>query len=132
MTRSVIDKVGYFSEEAMLHGVEDYDMWLRMSIAKVKIKYMADYLGSYVIHGSNMSNQYEFYKKIENLHISYAKHVDLKRCSNKFKFKLKLIKLYCSKIKTALSLKKFHELKIIFKDILFVIINLDKYLKHKE
>ena len=126
--RSVINNVGYFNEDLKLVGVEDYDMWLRMALVNIDIKYMSEFLGSYVIHGSNISTEYKFFDKVENLHCIHAVNIDLNDNKDALRYKYKLLRMNLLKLKKAISLSKFSEIFFIFKDILFLVFFLKKYL----
>ena len=126
--RNVIDSVGYFTENLQMHGVEDYDMWLRMALANVDIKYIPEFLGSYVIHGNNMSTEYKFFDKIETLHFIHAVNIDLNDSKNALRYKYKLIRINFLKLKKVISLSNFSEIYSILKNILFLLFFLDKYL----
>jgi glycosyltransferase involved in cell wall biosynthesis len=129
--RNVIDSVGYFTENLQMHGVEDYDMWLRMALVNVDIKYIPEFLGSYVIHGNNMSTEYKFFDKIETLHFIHAVNIDLNNNKNALRYKIKLLKLYLSKLKAAVSFFKFIEIYIIFKDMFLLIFLFDQFIATK-
>ena len=70
--REVFDKVGVFNEDRNLHGIDDYDMWLRMSIKGVKYCYIDDFLGNYIIHGNNMSTSFKFFETQEKIMLIYC------------------------------------------------------------
>ena len=129
--RDVINSVGYFTEDLKLHGVEDYDMWLRMALVNVDIKYMSEFLGSYVIHGNNMSTEYKFFDKIETLHFIHAVNIDLNDNKNALRYKYKLLRINLLKLKKVISLSNFSEIYFIFKDVLFLVFFLNKYLASK-
>ena len=129
--RNVIESVGYFTENLQIHGVEDYDMWLRMALVNVDIKYIPEFLGSYVIHGANMSQEYKFFDKIEYLHFIHSDNIDLDQKDNVRKYKIKLFKLYMLKLKTALQLFMFDKIIFILKDILFLTFSLNKFITLK-
>ena len=125
---NVFNIVGYFTEDLKLHGVEDYDMWLRMALVNIDIKYMPEFLGSYVIHGNNMSTEYKFFDKIETLHFIHALNIDLNDSKNALRYKYKLIRINFLKLKKVISLSNFSEIYSILKNILFLLFFLDKYL----
>jgi glycosyltransferase involved in cell wall biosynthesis len=130
--REVIKKVGYFTEDLNLHGVEDYDMWLRMAKYGIKLNYMPDILGSYIIHGNNMSTNYIFFDKIEYLHIVHADEINLNNIATRFKYRYKLTKLYSAKtiqaFKNGMVLEVFRNIR----DLLLLIFALDKYIQKKK
>ncbi len=129
--RNVINSVGYFTEDLELHGVEDYDMWLRMALVNIDIKYIPQFLGSYVIHGANMSLEYKFFDKIETLHFIHSDNIDLGQKDNVRKYKIKLFKLYMLKLKTALQLFMFDKIISILKDIFSLTFSLNKFITLK-
>jgi len=53
--RGKIMEAGLFSENRQWHGVEDYDMWLRLSKANAKFFFLNNICGEYVLHGNNMT-----------------------------------------------------------------------------
>ena len=128
MKRGVIDIVGFFTENLKMHGVEDYDMWLRMALANVKIKYMSEFLGSYVIHGNNMSTQYDFFEKMEAIHLIHIQNINLNNYKKAFRYKIKMLKLYLSKLKAAVKNLKMSEIYLIQKDIFYLIFLFDQFI----
>ena len=69
--RSVIDSVGYISEEKELIAIEDFDYWLKVSKALYDIKYIPEPLGFYW-QGDNLSYSYMQIGRIQAL---YDKHI---------------------------------------------------------
>lgn len=130
--KSIINKVGYFSENRNLHGVEDYDLWLRMAKVNINIKYIPDFLGMYVIHDNNMSIKYDFIDRVECLHIEHAKYINLNNYNNVLRYKMKMLKIFGIKIKNAFQFKKINDITHIIKDILFLLIDLKKYLSKRQ
>lgn len=55
LKKSIFDEVGGFSTNREFIGVEDYDLWLKLSRANSSIEFINKVLGSYRIHKSNMS-----------------------------------------------------------------------------
>lgn len=54
--RSVLDKIGYFTEErGFFHLSEDYDYWLRASAAGFRFYLIPEVLGEYIEHRGNFS-----------------------------------------------------------------------------
>lgn len=49
-------EVGLFSENKQWHGVEDYDMWLKLSKIDAKFFFLNEVYGEYVMHSNNMTN----------------------------------------------------------------------------
>lgn len=57
--KEVIAKAGYFEENReKFHLVEDYDMWLRLAYHGYKFLFLADILGTYILHGKNQTLLY--------------------------------------------------------------------------
>lgn len=55
-------EVGLFSENLAFNGVEDYELWLRLS--KIcKIEYLHEILGEYHIHGGNETSKIEIHNR---------------------------------------------------------------------
>ena len=90
--KDVFNKVGLFTEDLNLHGVEDYDMWMRMALCEIEILYINNFLGSYVIHGNNMSSSEKFSIKEERLLLIYANKIR-KNLRNGFKIKLNFTRI---------------------------------------
>lgn len=57
LRRSKFDEAGGFSVNRNYAGVEDYDLWLRLSKNEISIEFIEEILGSYRIHKSNISGQ---------------------------------------------------------------------------
>jgi len=91
--RDIFYKVGLFSEDLRLHGVEDYDMWLRLAFINSKIYYLNQFLGNYVIHGGNMSSSKHFFEKEERLLVLYSEYFPLGP-KNRLKMKLRFLMFY--------------------------------------
>lgn len=68
--KSLINLVGYLSEEKELVAVEDLDYWIRVSLVTNKFKYIPKQLGYYWI-GLNISNTLNKTDKIDFLHNKY-------------------------------------------------------------
>ena len=56
LKRTALDRVGLFQEEKEYHGVEDYDLWLRLAEAGVVFYGLSDVLARYRQHGAAMSS----------------------------------------------------------------------------
>jgi glycosyltransferase involved in cell wall biosynthesis len=70
--RQVLFDVGLFSEDRKGHGVEDYDLWMRLAKGGCVFHYLHKILGTYVLHSNNMSVENDFYHKINYV---FEKHV---------------------------------------------------------
>ena len=99
--KDVFNKVGLFIEDLNLHGVEDYEMWMRMALCEIKIFYINNFLGSYVIHGNNMSSSEKFSIKEERLLVIYANKIR-KNSRNTFKIKKRFLLFYLINLKNSL------------------------------
>jgi len=51
--RELVERVGGFTEDARLRGVEDYDLWLRLA-ATTQVSYLSEPLLAYREHSGNM------------------------------------------------------------------------------
>lgn len=65
--RSIIDKVGGFSERADFIGVEDYDFWIKLACNNARLKICREVLGEYIRHQSSLSFSYRFYERVNSL-----------------------------------------------------------------
>lgn len=63
--RELLFTVGLFSEDMKGHGVEDYDLWMKLAKAGANFYYLHEPLGSYVLHENNMSGSCDFFDRIE-------------------------------------------------------------------
>ncbi len=75
--RNVIEKVGLLDETPELRAVEDYDYWIRISIAYPEgIKVLKDRLLKYRLHDSNTTGNSEqaIVRKYEKIRFIYDKH----------------------------------------------------------
>ena len=131
LKRNVFDNVGFFTENLKLHGVEDYDFWLRSALKSIKINYISEFLGSYVIHGNNMSTNPLFINKIECLHIYYSKIIKLKSRGIILRYKLKFLKIYLLKLKILFNNKLYKNVFNVIFDIGLLIISINKFLNKK-
>lgn len=55
VNRKILLDVGLFSEDRSIHGVEDYDLWLKLARKGAVFYYLHEILGAYVLHEGNMS-----------------------------------------------------------------------------
>lgn len=53
--REALEQAGLFSEDKAWHGVEDYDLWLRLAKVNARFLFLNDICGEYVLHGNNMT-----------------------------------------------------------------------------
>ena len=51
----VAEIAGFFSERRQWHGVEDYDMWLKLAKNGCKFYFLKEVLGEYILHDDNMT-----------------------------------------------------------------------------
>jgi glycosyltransferase involved in cell wall biosynthesis len=56
-------EVGLFTENRSFHGVEDYDMWMKLALVGANFYYLHEFLGGYVLHENNMTNDIESFMK---------------------------------------------------------------------
>jgi len=71
--RSLIDKAGLLDESPMLRTVEDFDLWLRVSMLTEKFKFIDKDLGAYWFGGGNSTELSEAgIKKQEYVYGKYA------------------------------------------------------------
>lgn len=47
--------VGFFTEDSAINTAEDYELWLRLARAGIRIGFLPQVLGEYIIHGGNAS-----------------------------------------------------------------------------
>lgn len=59
----ILKKKIYFNENKKFISVEDYDFWLQCAFNKAKFKFIKRILGKYIIHNSNISNNFLWHKK---------------------------------------------------------------------
>ena len=85
--REKLVEVGLFDERKDYFAVEDYDMWMKLSL-KGKFAYIKEPLGVFSISGSNMSGNVELINT--NLKTLIFNHIDLLK-DNKDKERLKRI-----------------------------------------
>ena len=58
--RAAVSAVGGFLEDRRGHGIEDYDLWMRLARAGYRFHFLHEPLGSYVLHDTNMSAGADF------------------------------------------------------------------------
>lgn len=71
--KSVLIEAGCFCEDLDKRGVEDYDLWLRLSSQGTSLLAMSDALGVYYRHDKNLSNRYDFYDRVNKLLLKHWK-----------------------------------------------------------
>ena len=74
MRRSILKKVGVFDEDSRLIGVEDYDLWLRISRVTGKFFYISKSLGVYWKDEENISGRFE--EHIERINEIYSRYLE--------------------------------------------------------
>jgi len=74
--KKMLEEVGLFSLDKKGHGVEDWDLWLKLARKNAKIYYIEDVLGVYVLYGDNMSEAPEFHKKGRYVFESHVAKLD--------------------------------------------------------
>ena len=113
--KEVFDRVGLFNEDRKMFGLDDYDMWLRMAFARIQFVYVNDFLGNYVIHGTNMSRAFSFFKIEEKIILLYSLKVEM-TTSIMWKLRKRLLIFYLIKLKGAISTNYYSYLPVFFKD----------------
>lgn len=93
---------------------------------------MPDFLGSYVIHGNNMSVKYNFFDRIEALYIKQVENINLDSWDKRLRYTFRLLKFYIIKLKTAALKMYLVEVLKILKDIFYLIVFFKKYISMKE
>jgi glycosyltransferase involved in cell wall biosynthesis len=61
--RDAVLAVGGFSEDRRGHGIEDYDMWMRLARDGRRFHFLHETLGSYILHDTNMSAGADFQER---------------------------------------------------------------------
>jgi glycosyltransferase involved in cell wall biosynthesis len=61
--REAVTDEGGFSEDRRGHGVEDYDLWMRLARAGHAFHFLHEILGSYILHETNMSAGADFQER---------------------------------------------------------------------
>ncbi|QLC67481.1 glycosyltransferase [Flavobacterium sp. LPB0248] len=87
--KSIVDQVGYLSEDKELVAIEDADYWIRTGLVTNKFKLINISLGGYWIGGGNLSYSIKHIQKEENLlnkYIGYLKQEDKKEAFFRFYF----------------------------------------------
>ena len=79
--REIVQSLNGFPEDKALVAVEDFDLWLRISRAGYRMKVLENCLGSYLVHGNNISNSGE--KDIDRLKCVYGKHMPFLNASQR-------------------------------------------------
>lgn len=62
--KSRLFEVGLFVEGEDWHGVEDYDMWLKLARADCRMHFVPEVLGEYVRHSGNLSRDVRFNERL--------------------------------------------------------------------
>jgi glycosyltransferase involved in cell wall biosynthesis len=132
LNKNVFNIVGYFSEDRDFHGVEDYDFWLRVSLKKLNISYLSDYLGYYVIHNSNMSTSLNFFDNEEKLLLTYIIRFNSDLLNNKKMIKKRLLFFYSSKLYHYIREGNYRYLTNYFKDSFKILLYFDEFLLNKK
>lgn len=55
LRKTILDKAGYFDENKSLVGIEDFDMWLRISEVTNKFKLIPEFLGAYYFTDNSLT-----------------------------------------------------------------------------
>lgn len=126
--KEIFKTVGYFTEDRNFHGVEDYDMWLKMSLKNLKFYFCEAFLGNYIIHDNNMSGEFKFFEKEELILLYYSNYVS-KNFKNSLLLKKRFLELYVLKFVKAISSKNFRYLYFFFYEIIMLIFYKDFFKK---
>ncbi len=107
--KKIIEEAGGFSEDRLLIGVEDADMWLRVSRYTDRFKHIDESLGMYFLDGGNLTtyNQVMIDKLqfVFNLHAPYLRdHKMIKQAGRTNDYHLARIKRIMGHSKEALKL----------------------------
>lgn len=73
LRRSVLEESGFFDENPLLIAIEDYDLWLRVSLFSNKFKFINESLGGYYIGDDNISKSADI--QLSRLDFLYSKHL---------------------------------------------------------
>jgi glycosyltransferase involved in cell wall biosynthesis len=65
--RDLVIQAGGFSEDKTLIAIEDYDLWIKLSMITTRFFHLAKPLGAYFVGGNNISSNYLNRNKIEVL-----------------------------------------------------------------
>jgi glycosyltransferase involved in cell wall biosynthesis len=78
--KALIDKVGGLSEEPDLFAIEDYDLWLRISLLTNNFKYLNEVLGGYFVSeaGHSTANRASI-NRIQYLYSKHIKHLPMEK-----------------------------------------------------
>lgn len=96
--RELVLNLKGFSEDLRINGVEDYDLWIRIYMETSKIKFIPQFLGFYIINGSNISRQSEYLNKLISLYVLYTKKLNLSFFELNILLRLKFLKLVVRKL----------------------------------
>lgn len=96
--RELVLNLNGFSEDLRINGVEDYDLWIRIYMKTSKIVFIPNFLGFYIINGSNISKESEYLNKLISLYILYTKKLNLTFFELNILLRLKFLKLVIRKI----------------------------------
>lgn len=73
---SLLKKAGVFDEDSRLIGIEDYDLWLRISRVTEKFLYIPESLGAYWKDQENISSRFEKHiERINEIYFRYLGHL---------------------------------------------------------
>ena len=128
LKRSVFEEIGFFTENRIFHGAEDFDFWLRMARKGYHFKYINEYLGSYVIHEDNMSKKFEYLESVERVNIKHSKNLYLDMFQYSRMLKKKFFHLYKNKLKCALTQKQYVYIFIFPLDLILLTLPINIFL----
>ena len=80
--RSSLFEVGLFNESKNLITSEDYDLWLKLSNAGIKMSFLKDVLGEYLLHMQSNSNSSE--KNMNAILCCFESHFENKKYKGLF------------------------------------------------
>jgi len=61
--RGLVTDAGGFTEDRRGHGIEDYDLWMRLARDGCRFNFLHETLGSYILHETNMSAGADFQER---------------------------------------------------------------------
>jgi glycosyltransferase involved in cell wall biosynthesis len=132
--KSILDQVGYLSEDPNLFAIEDYDLWLKVSKITERFYYFKQSLGAYWVSDSNYSNanrkSIKRMKHLYTIHLPAISENQKKSAEAILNYLVTRERMICGDrnllfdfLKTVLHLKRS---KFIFNSIIFGILSMIK------
>lgn len=93
---STLTETGLFSEDRLIHGVEDYDLWLRLAKDEKSFYFLHEPLGEYHVKSGNMTRDvFNFTNRVLKVRLSHYCELSVEdQTKYLWKFRMQISKMF--------------------------------------